>query len=289
MYAERYLGERYLRERYILERDKTAGRGSQRLRFAGLDALQRAVTLKMMMQGKKTLRMMFEMKKFSTRRIGRRVLTAVVAMGLAGAVPGAGTKQAGAQAVPTATGKLGPAAPVTYLNKYEFYGGINLMTFQAGQSLPKRMNLGGVEVLGTYWLTHRIGLGAEYRGEAGTTPVLANPYTTRPLVYMHMGLFGAQFRGPKNQHAALNYHAYGGVAHGVFDNSTGNIPAQYNNVGLYSNRTKPIVALGASIDFNRSRRLAIRLSPDLMIEHFGTETREFFAISGGVVYRFGKN
>jgi hypothetical protein len=25
-----------------------------------------------------------------------------------------------------------------------------------------------------------------------------------------------------------------------------------------------------------------------MLEHFGTETREFFAISGGVVYRFGK-
>ena len=29
----------------------------------------------------------------------------------------------------------------------------------------------------------------------------------------------------------------------------------------------------------------MRLSPDLILEHFGTETREFFAISGGVVYR----
>jgi len=34
--------------------------------------------------------------------------------------------------------------------------------------------------------------------------------------------------------------------------------------------------------------MAIRLSPDLILEHFGTETREFFAISGGVVYRFSK-
>jgi hypothetical protein len=229
--------------------------------------------------------MMFEtMKAFAGQSGTRAGLSGVVlALGLM-----AGAVQAEAQALPTGNGKLAAAAPVTYGNKWEFYGGINLMTFQAGQALPKRMNLAGVEVLGTYWVTKRVGIGAEYRGEAGTTPVQANPYTTRPLVYMNMGLFGAQVRGPKNQHAALNFHAYGGVANGVFNTSTGNIPAQYANVGLYTNKTAPIGAVGASVDFNRSKRLAIRLSPDLMIERFGTETREFFAISGGVVYRFGK-
>jgi len=232
--------------------------------------------------------MMFEMKRVLTGRTGVRVWTAVMAMGFLATGAAVGPMQAEAQAVATGNGKLGPAAPVTYANKWEIYGGINLMTFQAGQALPKRMNLGGGEILGTYWVTKRIGVGAEYRGEAGTTPVLANPYTTRPLVYMNMGLFGAQFRGPKNQHAALNFHAYGGVASGVFNSSTGNIPAQYNNVGLYQNKTAPIGAIGASVDLNRSKHLAIRISPDMMIERFGTETREFFAISGGVVYRFGK-
>lgn len=210
-------------------------------------------------------------------------MTGVLALGgmaLAGVLM-AGTSQAAGQS------KIGAAPPVTYKNRYEVYGGVNFMNFQAGQGLPKRINMGGVEVLGTFWLTNHLGLGAEYRGEAGTTPVLANPYTTRPLVYMHMGLLGAQYRGPKNQYAAVNYHAYFGAARGVFDSSTGNIPAQYANVGLYTNRTKPIAALGGSIDFNRSKNLAIRLSPDLILEHFGTETREFFAISGGVVYRFG--
>jgi hypothetical protein len=32
----------------------------------------------------------------------------------------------------------------------------------------------------------------------------------------------------------------------------------------------------------------VRLSPDMIFEHFGTETREFFSIGGGVMYRFGK-
>ncbi len=201
----------------------------------------------------------------------------------------AGAGKAEAQAAPTGSGKLAAAPPVTYGNKFELYGGLNFMNFQAGQALPKRMNLGGAEFLATYWVTKKWGVAANYRGEAGTTPVLANPYTTRPLVYMNMGMFGAQYRGPKNQHAALNYHAYGGIASGVFDSTTYGIPAQYNNVGLYANKTAPIFAVGASLDFNRSKNWAIRLSPDLMIEHFGTETREFFAISGGVVYRFGKN
>ena len=98
--------------------------------------------------------------------------------------------------------KLGPAAPVTYDNKYELYGGLNYMNFKAGENLPKRMNLGGAEIEGTYWLTGHWGLAAEYRGEAGTTQVFpnANIYGIhRPLVYMNMGLFGAQYRGPKNQ------------------------------------------------------------------------------------------
>ncbi len=215
-----------------------------------------------------------------------RVL-AVVALLTAGSVLSGGPR-AEAQ---TQT-KLGPAAPVSYDNKFEVYGGLNFMNFQAGQALPKRMNLGGGEILGTYWLTRTLGLGLEYRGEAGTTPVDSNPYgISRPLVFMNVGMVGAQYRGPKNQHAAVNYHAYGGLANGVFDDGTagnGVIAGNAVDVGLYSNRTKPIFAVGGSIDFNQSKNFAVRVSPDLIVEHFGTETREFFAISVGVVYRIGK-
>lgn len=199
---------------------------------------------------------------------------------------------AGAQATPAGgRGKLGIGAPATYDNRYEVYGGLNFMNFQAGQNLPKRMNLAGGEILGTYWLTNRVGLGADFRGEAGTTPVFPNRYNiNRALAYQLMGMLGAQFRGPKNRYAALNVHAYAGVSHGVFDSATSTFPAitTPTQIGLYNNKTKPIGAVGASVDFNYSKNLAIRLQPDLMLEHFGTETRQFFAISGGAVYRFGK-
>ena len=193
--------------------------------------------------------------------------------------------------------KLGPAAPVTYDNKYEVYGGLNYMNFKAGENLPKRMNLGGVEIEGTWWVMPKLGIAAEYRGEAGTTQVFPNASVYgihRPLVYMNMGLIGVQYRGPKNEHAAVDYHAYGGLADGVFDGGTqgaGPTPgvsaaSNANQVGLYANHAAAIVALGGSIDFNQSKNWALRLSPDLILEHFGNEEREFFSISGGVVYRF---
>ncbi len=236
------------------------------------------------MLGKKMLRMMSEWNVAGMCKNGTRAVSGLL---LAGMVV------AGGAALAQGKGKLAAAAPVTYDNRFEVYGGLNFMNFQAGQNLPTRMNLGGGEILGTYWLTNRIGLAANYRGEAGTTPVFPsapippNPnYINRPLVYMHIGMLGAQVRGPKNQFAAVNYHGYFGVAHGVFDGGTGGAPPQA--VGLYTNRTKPIAALGGSIDLNRTKNLAVRLSPDLILEHFGTETREFFAISAGVVYRFGQ-
>jgi hypothetical protein len=193
-------------------------------------------------------------------------------------------------AAPTAKTKIGFIAPVTYDNKYEFYGGFNFMNFQAGQALPTRMNLAGTELLGTYWVTPKWGLGADYRGEWGTTPVHPNPYISgRPLISLNLGMLGAQYRGPRNQYAALNFHGYFGVAHGAFNHDTGVVPpAALTQIGLYTDRTKPIAALGGSVDINHSKNIAIRLSPDLMLEHFGTETRTFFAISAGVIYRFGK-
>jgi hypothetical protein len=236
-----------------------------------------------------------EVRKTGARKTGNRAVMGVLATGLllAGTVQGwaQGTISSSAQpAIPIATSKIAGAAPVTYDNKYEVFGGFNFMNFQAGQSLPRRMNLGGGELLGTYWLTPRIGLGADYRFDAGTTPVFANAFVNnRPLVYMHIGMLGAQYRWYQNQFIAVNLHGYGGVGAGTFTYSTKDVPAIYlPTVGLYTNRVKPMAALGGSIDFNVRKNWAIRFSPDLILEHFGTETREFVGVSGGVVYRIGK-
>jgi hypothetical protein len=249
-------------------------------------------------------------KTTEARTIGRRAVAGVLAAGLlmAGTMRVQAQDSAPAASAPTApqapsaatiSKKIGPAAPVTYANRWELYGGINYMNFQAGQAIPNRMNMAGAEFLGTYWWTKKLGVGLDYRGEAGTTPVFPaanqSPYfIVLPLVYMNMAMLGAQYRGPKNQYAAVNYHAYFGASNGQFnatqkqDQPSFGPYGFYTQTGLYTNRTKPIAAIGGSLDINQSKKIAIRVTPDLMLEHFGTETREFFAIGLGVVYRFGE-
>jgi len=199
-----------------------------------------------------------------------------------------------------------------YDNRWDIYGGMLFMNGQAGQNLPKRYDMGGGELKGTYWLgshfhipSNHLGLAADYRFGAGTTPVLPQAAMfglNRILVYQDIVTGGLEYRGPKNRYVGINFQALAGAAHGTFDTAITGYPKTYGNVpngipaeqlpttafvGVYSNRTSPWAAAGGSIDFNYAPKVAIRLQPDLIFEHYGTETREFFSISAGVVYRLG--
>jgi hypothetical protein len=259
------------------------------------------------------------------RKTGNRAATGILVAGLLMAGAAHGVAQDSAEepqaaqtqatqtqtTVPITSSKIGPAAPITYDNKYEAYGAFNFQNFMGGEHLPKRMNLGGGEVMFTYWLpgshwfTRNLGLAADYRIDAGTTPVFPNSGITepnaiggtginnRPLVYMNTFMGGAQYRSKlRNQYVAVNFHGYAGASHGVFNYSFRNLVVPlseaYAATGLYSNRTAPFFALGGSLDFNLTKKWAIRFSPDLILEHYGTETREFVAVSGGALYRWGK-
>lgn len=188
-----------------------------------------------------------------------------------------------------------PAEPVTYSQKYEVFGGLNFLNGQAGQNLPKRYNMGGGEAMFTDWLTKKFGVAADVRYDAGTTPVLPGGQATspavqtRPLVSQFIGMGGVQYHWFGNHYAGVNLHALTGVTHGSFDHSNPGLPAATftSATGLYSNRTSSMSVAGGSIDFNRSARVAVRLSPEIVFEHFGTELREFVSVSGGLIYRFG--
>lgn len=228
------------------------------------------------------------------------LLTAALATFSAGAY--AQTAAPGTKPInPTAARQITPVNAPHYNDRWELYGGLSFMNGQAGQALPKRYNMGGGEVMGTYWLTDHLGVAGDYRLELGTTPVLS-PFYNRVLVYQNIGSGGVQWRGPKGRYAAIDYHALAGITSGTFDNAVKNYPGgspvsacapdqkpgQIGNLGLYCNHSSFLSALGGSVDFNYTPRVAIRLQPDLILEHFGTELREFVSVSGGVVYRFGR-
>ena len=237
------------------------------------------------------------------QRFRSAVLTfSALTLVLGAAAAPAQTAAPGTKAAPSTTvAQINPARYPVYDNKWELYGGLNFMNGQAGQALPKRYNMGGGEVMGTYWVTKRLGAVGDYRFDAGTTPVVS-PYYNRIVIFQNIGMGGVQYRGPKNRYAAIDYHALAGITYGVFDNAVQNYPggspvvacdaerttSHPTSLGLYCNHGAFMSALGGSVDFNYTPRLAIRLQPDLILEKFGTELREFVSVSGGVVYRFGK-
>lgn len=201
---------------------------------------------------------------------------------------------------PGAAAALAPGRGPSYQNRWDVYGGLAFANGQAGQNLPKRYNMGGGEGQFTYWLSPKLGIAGDYRWAAGTTPVLPNPIYNRPLVMQNIFAGGVQYRGPKNRYIAVNYHAFAGGDSGDFNYSVRHYPLGPSpvgacpadgpgNLGLYCNHTAAWAAVGGSIDFNQGPKLAVRLSPDLTIEHFGTETRFFVGVSLGVLYRGGRH
>ena len=243
--------------------------------------------------------MMFQSTKNTLSTAACRLLAGAALLG-SGAFPVAAAlgQQAAPGTAPMTTHakvrELNPNTGPRYNNRYEIFAGLSFMNGQAGQNLPKRYNMGGGEVMGTYWFTDHLGAAADYRFEAGSTPVSPNPFNlNRVTVYQSIPSGGVQYRGPKIRYFAIDYHALIGATSGTFDHAIVNyppVPVQPTtaSVGLYSNRTSPWGAVGGSIDFNQGPNFAVRLSPDLIFEHFGTELREYFSIGGGVIYRFGR-
>ena len=245
-------------------------------------------------------------------------------VGVAVLSAGAGSLLAQKPAPPTVaapgTAPITPraSAPLTaytgprYDNRWEVYGGLLYMNGQAGQDLPRKYSMGGGEVMGTYWLgaapVKKWGVAADIRLGAGTsqTGLIGASYgLNRILVMQDIFSAGGVYRTSlRNRYLAVDLHALAGGTYGVFDHALVNYPGypatppivacpsqitatKPLSLGMYCNHVSPWGAAGGSLDFNQSGRLAIRLQPDMTFEHFGTETREFFAVSLGAMYRFG--
>jgi hypothetical protein len=178
--------------------------------------------------------------------------------------------------------------PLDYRNKYDIYGGFASSHFNAGPALIPGANLGGFDIQGTLWLKMRLGATANVRGYYGTTGVIPNSYGIHgPFVMEHLFMAGPSIRGPRNEHAALTFHALVGGSYGVFDSAVDN-GATPQQLGLFNNGTTLATAVGGSLDLNRSPRWSLRISPDYLLTRFGGVSQNEFAISVGVLYRFRK-
>ncbi|MGB7137014.1 MAG: hypothetical protein WBD46_17130 [Acidobacteriaceae bacterium] len=225
----------------------------------------------------------------------RRVVVAALAAGLFSFAAAQGQIVS-----PPPNPQLPPPAPlagVRYDYPWEIYGGFAYSHFDAGPNLLQGANLGGFDARVVRELNTRWGIGANVRGYYGTSGAAPNCGSCSgsgpnagpiegPFVSEHMFLGGPEYRLVRNEHAALMLHAFVGGAYGDFTRGLNGVPPQ--DVGFFSNQFTTAMAMGGSLDLNRSPRLVFRIAPDATLTDFGGNGfEEQFAISVGVVYRMG--
>lgn len=225
----------------------------------------------------------------------RRLVVAAVAAGLFSI-----TAAQGQIVSPPPNPQLPPPAPlagVRYDYPWEIYGGFAYSHFDAGPNVLQGANLGGFDARVVRELNTRWGVGANVRGYYGTSGTIPNCGSCSgsgpnagpiegPFVSEHMFLGGPEYRWVRNEHVALMLHGFVGGAYGNFEHGLNGVPPQ--NVGFFSNQFTTAMAMGGSIDLNRSPRLVFRIAPDATLTDFGGNGfEEQFALSVGVVYRMG--
>jgi hypothetical protein len=185
-----------------------------------------------------------------------------------------------------------PLANVRYDNKYDLAIGMAYAHMKAGPNLLQGANLGGIDLMGSYWFSKRWGLEASGRGYLGTTGAAPNPYSINgPFIMEYFFTAGPEWLGPHNKHGALMAHALVGGVYGNFEqNLRGQSPSV---VGFYNSQLAPAFIIGGHIDLNRSPQWVFRITPDANITRYSidygdhiTQTDVNFAISVGVQYRF---
>ncbi len=184
-----------------------------------------------------------------------------------------------------------PLAGVKYNFPWEIYGGIGYAATDAGPHVLQQALLGGFNAEAVREFSQRWGVGANVRGYFGTSGVgatVAGPagQIHGPFVAEYFLLGGPEYRVLFNQHAAMLLHTFVGGVYGDFQHDLGNVPP--STLDMFSNQMALGMALGGSLDLNRSPRLVFRIAPDALMSDFGGNgLAEHMSVSIGVVYRLG--
>lgn len=181
-----------------------------------------------------------------------------------------------------------PLAGVKYNFPWEIYGGIGYAATNAGPNALQQALLGGFDARAVREFSQHWGVGANVRGYFGTSGVAnTSPVPVHgPFVAEYFLLGGPEYRVLSNEHAAMMLHSFVGGVYGDFQHGLQGYPP--SSVGFFSNQMALGMALGGSIDLNRSPRLVFRIAPDALMSDFGGNgIAEHMSLSIGVVYRMG--
>ena len=194
---------------------------------------------------------------------------------------------------PEAHAQVTATAPVTlapeYNNRWDIYGGAQYSHFNPSPGPGiQATNLLGWNGSATVYVRPVWGIEASARGLSGSLSIPANAYNVpaSPSMSEYLFLFGPTFRILRRDKYAAGLHVLFGAAYGSFDKD---FPSgvQPDLLGIYNNKLALGAAAGGWLDYNLSRRFAVRFIADYQPTRYGFSQQSEFAGSVGIVYKFG--
>lgn len=171
-----------------------------------------------------------------------------------------------------------------YSRKYEAYFGGGYLRFLPGNL--QRVNEVSWDGGFTDYLTHKLGVTVDVRGQYGTAYTYNNEFDIhQPQIHQFAFLGGPQYRIYARPHVAVSARVLAGGVYGDFNGDTRGLGSLLR---LYPDGTAVGVNAGLPVDFNLSPRLAVRLTPEYFLTTFGSTTQNNRGFTAGVVYRLGK-
>lgn len=188
-----------------------------------------------------------------------------------------------------------PLAGVKYDERFDVSLGAAYGHIKAGPPpLHEGANLGGLDLSGSYWLTHHLGVEGTGRAYFGTSGAGVNQYNVDgPFVSEYIFAAGPEWLGPHNKHGAFLAHAMVGGAYGKFDQDLRGAPL--DKIDFFPDQLALAAVIGGHIELNRSARWVFRITPDAKytrydINYGNQATYGYwnFALSVGMEYKFKK-
>jgi hypothetical protein len=173
-----------------------------------------------------------------------------------------------------------------YDNRWDLFGGFSYSHFTTTYGHALKTELYGGSGQATYWMGPVIGLSGTIRYVAGDMPLNPNNYGyTTAHMSETLYLVGPDIRILRGERWTVGGHVLIGGTYGRFDSSLTGIPPNF--VGLYNNQLAFAVATGATIDYNISPKVSVRVFTDWQPTFYGTAVQKEFAGQLGVVYKMG--
>ena len=173
-----------------------------------------------------------------------------------------------------------------YSHLYEAYVGAGFTRTVPG-STYQHYNLYMYDVGFTRYFNEKLGVTVDGRGNYGTAYIGNNPYNVNhPSISQYSGMIGPTYRFLEHPRYSLAGRVMAGAVYANFSGDTDRFGTALLN--LYPDGTVFVASAAGILEYNVSPTVGLRVAPEFRLTNFGSDIQNGWGVTGGMVYRWGK-